>query len=629
MSSTPQDELSAHERALLDGGQHDGLARELAKRDRPDLAGWVLEQIWDWEGAGQAYQAAKLPVDALRVAVEAGTASAIDPILAQIEREHDPKILDAALLVLRKRRRSMDVARLLALRDDPLAQAAAQVRAGDRLGAAVTLANSDHPKQALDVLRAGGALESMAGHAHAAHSLAASLAWDLGDAEGAAKAAQAALRCAQSNPEAQLKAQAKTQHDQPDADRHLLARALDALGHDLAAHMVLRGRDVDDTAGGLPGRYRVTGLGPSGLIGTTYVGIDRVTLEEVEVQLLLVDHGDSAPIEPAVLKELEAFAAVANAATRIGHPAIRPILRLDPAAGLLVTPRAQGASLSTLIRPPGMLSMVSRARGLVAFLLEGLMAAHARGLVHGWLLPSLIVCDVAGRPMLGPFGANHLAGLNATHTGGLEELLAISAPEVQRGEPPTPASDLYAVGVLLGALLTGRLQRMTEALVTSPELELAAALCAEHPQDRATADHALQVLRAPIADVQELGNTEAETTAERSTAAGRALDEGLVVLAAESWSEELLDALCQSNGPWMQPILDREERRLVLAPWPQGCRSLGSGALDQWRKLLDPAALHLLSPALETAIATRLQPSSLVHAAGGSWMLALDDLLSR
>ena len=625
MSARPTDELLEAERAQLEAGEHGQLAAILSERGRPDLAGWVLEQIWDWDGALQAYRAANKPVDALRVAIESGSAGALDPVLAEIESKHDPKVIDPALALLRKRNRSMEVARLLALRDDPLAQAKALVRAGDRLAAAAALAEGDHPKEALDTLVAGGPLTSVP-----AHSLAAHLAWELGDAEGAARHAQAALRQAHNAATAEGPAPPEGEKEQLDDNRHLLARALDALGHDLAAHMVLRGRDVDDTARGLPGRYRVTGLGPAGLIGTTYVGIDRVTLQEVEVQLLLADQADAGPIDPTIVAELEAFAAIASAATHIGHPAIRPILRLDPAAGLLVTPRAQGASLNTLIRPPGMLRMVSRARALIAFVLEGLMAAHERSLVHGWLLPSLIVCDAAGRPMLGPFGAHHLAGLTATHTGGLEELLAISAPEVQQGEPPSPASDLYGAGVLLGALLTGRLGPLPEDLPSTPEVDLVRSLCATDPNARADAATALGILRAPIADVHELGSTpDTESNAERSTASGRPLDEGVVVDVADSWSEELLDALCQCSAPWMQPILDREDRRIVLAPWPQGCRNLGPAAPERWQDLLDPAALQLQSPGLESAIRERLRPSSLVCATSGTWMLALDDLLAR
>src|SRR5690606_15941860 len=125
----------------------------------------------------------------------------------------------------------------------------------------------------------------------------------------------------------------------------------------------------------------------------------------------------------------------------------------------------EGPNLRSLVRAPGMLSSLSRARGLIAFLVEGLAAAHGRGLVHGWLLPSMLWCDAVGRPTLGPFGAHHLAGLAATHTGGLEELMAVTAPELRAGSAPTVQSDLYSIGALLAGLLFGTMQGARALLV--------------------------------------------------------------------------------------------------------------------------------------------------------------------
>src|SRR5690606_6508203 len=116
----------------------------------------------------------------------------------------------------------------------------------------------------------------------------------------------------------------------------------------------------------------------------------------------------------------------------------------------------EGPVLRSLIRPPGLEQATARARSMAAFMLDGLAAGHAAGLVHGSLLPSQIVCDALGRPLLGPFGAFHLAGLTATRTGGLEELLSMTPPEQRSGASPTQAGDVYMIGALWAALLTGR-----------------------------------------------------------------------------------------------------------------------------------------------------------------------------
>ena len=624
MQHDPHAELDADERARLAQGFHEEVAERLLGRGRADLAGWVREQIWDFEGAFEAYRTGGCTIDALRCALESGKAAHLDELLGRIEAQAEPSILDAAIALLEARRRPMDAARLLALRDDrPTARADALVRAGDRVGAAKALAEAGRPHEALQLLAPDGRDPS----ATSARALAARLAWDLGDAEGAARHAQAAIR--QGSDDLEL--------------RRLLARALGSLGHDLAAQMVL-GESHDEheerhtTYGGVPGRYRVTGLRPSSLVGAAYVGIDRLTLQEVEIHLLLAELPEAGNVEPEVTEAIERFAAAAEAAAAIGHPAIRPILRIDPHAGLVVMARPEGPNLRSLVRPPGMLAALSRARALVAFIVEGLAAAHRRGLVHGWLLPSTLWCDAVGRPTLGPFGAHHLAGLASTHTGALEELMAITAPEVRAGATPTVQSDLYAVGALFAGLLLGTMQGGRSLGPAAPtdgsepvELGLARRLLSPDPEARPSVGEVLDTLRAPIADVRDLGTLalEPDTRSNTRTDSGRASQRGVEVVVAESWSDERLDALCSASHPWLQPILDRAGRQLVLAPWPDGSRALDEEASARWRALLPDEALEMDDADLRTEIEERLRPSSLVATPSGQWMLALDDLLTR
>lgn len=612
----PQAELSAEERARLAQGFHEELAEALAARGRPDLAGWVREQIWDFEGAFTAYRVAGHGIDALRCALESGKAAHLDEVLGDMEARADPDVLDAAIALLEDRRRPMDAARLMALRDDrPDARADALLRAGDRIGAAGVLAEAGRTHEALEVIAPQGEMPASSN----ACALAARLAWNLGDAEGAARYAQAALRRGREDPET----------------LNLLARALGSLGHDLAAQMVLGGRREEHGDAGVPGRYHVTGLRPSGLAGAAYVGIDRLTLQEVEIHLLLADIPETGPVDPEILTAIDRFATVAEAAAAIGHPAIRPVLRVESHAGLLVLPRAEGPSLRSLIRPPGMLSTLSRVRGLMAFIAEGLAAAHARGLIHGWMLPSQIVCDAVGRPMLGPFGAHHLAGLTATHTGGLEEIVAVTAPELRGGAAPTVHSDLYAVGALLAALLTGSLDPSVQGTpdpADPKELVLTRALLDPDPQARPSIQEVLDALRTPVADVRDLGAGASGEYPQRGPGregGARALQRGIEVSASETWSDEQLDALCSATNPWLQPILDRDERRLILAPWPEGSRALDESTTQQWRRLLAPEALQFDDRQLKEAVLFRIRPSSLVATPSGEWMIALDDLITR
>jgi serine/threonine-protein kinase len=84
--------------------------------------------------------------------------------------------------------------------------------------------------------------------------------------------------------------------------------------------------------------------------------------------------------------------------------------------------------------------------------------AHARGVVHRDLKPANVLFDGSGRAKLADFGIARLgdeAGL--TSAGTVLGTAAYLAPEQAAGEPATPASDVYAFGLILFRMLTGRL----------------------------------------------------------------------------------------------------------------------------------------------------------------------------
>jgi serine/threonine-protein kinase len=97
-------------------------------------------------------------------------------------------------------------------------------------------------------------------------------------------------------------------------------------------------------------------------------------------------------------------------------------------------------------------------RRIAAEIAAGLAHAHQRGVVHRDLKPANILFDAEERAKIADFGiARTTAASGLTEAGTVMGTAAYISPEQARGEPATPASDVYAFGVILFRMLTGRL----------------------------------------------------------------------------------------------------------------------------------------------------------------------------
>jgi serine/threonine protein kinase len=182
---------------------------------------------------------------------------------------------------------------------------------------------------------------------------------------------------------------------------------------------------------------------------------------EVAVKVL---HANFARDPDAVRR----FRAEAEATVRIGHPSIVRVFdygQSDDGAPYMVMERLHGESLAARLERDGSLP-VREAVGVVTEVLAALNAAHEHEILHRDLKPENIFLAVEGeavRPKILDFGVSKFLGDDAervrmTRTGALIGTPAYMSPEQARGEPTIDLrSDIWAMGVILYELLTGRL----------------------------------------------------------------------------------------------------------------------------------------------------------------------------
>ncbi|MGZ8376589.1 MAG: protein kinase domain-containing protein [Gemmatirosa sp.] len=184
----------------------------------------------------------------------------------------------------------------------------------------------------------------------------------------------------------------------------------------------------------------------AGTFGSVWRVRDLALGREVALKML---HPHIARDSAAVQR----FRREAQLAAQLAHPAIVPIFDFDTRANVTwyTMELAEGGSVAELVRRAGPRPLRDVAPQ-IEFVLEGLAAAHAIGVIHRDLKPENLLIDRYRRWRVADFGIANALGEEVAGTSGTP---AFAPPEQLLGESQSPASDCFSSTSIVYFALTG------------------------------------------------------------------------------------------------------------------------------------------------------------------------------
>ncbi|MFO0822308.1 MAG: protein kinase [Gemmataceae bacterium] len=272
------------------------------------------------------------------------------------------------------------------------------------------------------------------------------------------------------------------------------------------------------------GRFEVRACLGGGAFGWVYRAFDPTLRREVAVKLPRADRLQSQLDRSRFLNE-------ARAAATIRHPQVVPVHEVGEVDGtpFIVMGYVAGPTLADVVRQRGQAFPPAEAAKIVRSLALAVQAAHDKGVVHRDLKPGNVLLDTEhGQYVVTDFGLARVVDPNdpRTSTTGIAGTPAYMPPEQARGDTAAigPRSDVYALGVILFELLTGRLpftgnsvaDVISQVLMVPPPSAMSLnanipagldVVCrkamAKAPDDRYSSAHELAATLAPFATEPE------------------------------------------------------------------------------------------------------------------------------
>lgn len=210
----------------------------------------------------------------------------------------------------------------------------------------------------------------------------------------------------------------------------------------------------------LNGRYRLLAIVAGGGMATVYKAQDTLLNRVVAIKALREKFAQDPQF-------VQRFREEAQAAANLNHPNIVTIYDVgnDIVNGVgrnyIVMEFVEGQDLKAIIRDrviTGQMFSIEDAVGITRQISDGVGYAHRRGLVHCDLKPQNVIITPDGRAKVADFG------IARAYTAMVSERVDVVwgtpqyySPEQAVGNAPTPASDVYSIGIMMYEMLSGRL----------------------------------------------------------------------------------------------------------------------------------------------------------------------------
>lgn len=227
-------------------------------------------------------------------------------------------------------------------------------------------------------------------------------------------------------------------------------------------------------------RYEVLSHLGKGGMADVFLGIDTILNRQVAIKVLRTEMNTDAV---SILR----FEREAQAAAALAHPNIVEIYDVGDYKGhhYIVMEYVVGQTLKQVIKSRGPL-LNEEAVDIMKQMCSAIAEAHSRGIIHRDIKPQNVIVKADGSIKILDFGiATAKGAMQLTQANNVMGSVHYLAPELAKGEPSSPQSDIYALGICLYEMLAGDVPFKAEQAVQV----------------------ALKHMRDPMPDIRAVNNT--------------------------------------------------------------------------------------------------------------------------